>query len=364
MNFVRKIGYFSAFLLPALVVAGYYGGGYWNLLPIAFVFVLVPVADRLVGLDTSNLSAEEKPRVGEEFFYRAVTFAWTYVQLGLFAWLCFVLAGRGLTTGVEWTLFTLGFGLVTGGIGITVAHELGHKKSKLEQFYSLVLLMTVSYMHFFIEHNRGHHVNVATPMDPATARKGQNAYRFWWQSTLGSWVHAWKLEQESLQRKGRPTWSLANRMLLYLKLPLLFCGMLTWLSSELAGRIVWEMPLFFFAQSLVAVTLLELVNYIEHYGMMRRVLAPGHYERVNPQHSWNTSYQVSNFFLFQLQRHSDHHYHASKRYQILDHYDESPQLPYGYPTMILIALVPPLWFRTIDPLLESWRKKSAITTPS
>jgi alkane 1-monooxygenase len=364
MNAFRKIGFFSAFILPALVVAGYYGGGYWNLLPIIFVFVLVPVADSVVGVDTSNVTAEQKPLVGEEFFYRAVTYCWTYVQLGLFVWVCFVLAERGFTSAVEWVLFTLSFGLVTGGIGITVAHELGHKKSSLEQFYSQALLMTVGYMHFFIEHNRGHHVNVATPLDPATAPKGQSAYRFWWQSTLGSWQHAWKLEKESLERKGGSTWSLGNRMLLFTKLPLLFCALLTWLASELSGRIVWEMPIFFVAQSVVAITLLELVNYIEHYGMSRRMLETGHYERVNPLHSWNTSYRVSNFFLFQLQRHSDHHYHASKRYQVLDHFDESPQLPFGYPTMILIALVPPLWFRMIDPLLESWKKKTALTTLS
>ncbi len=361
MNVFGKIGYFSAFLLPALVVAGYYGGGYWNLLPAVFVFVLVPLADALVGLDTKNVAAELKPVIGEDYFYRAVTFTWTYVQMALFVWLGVMMAGQGLSSATEWILFTLGFGLVTGGIGITVAHELGHKKSKLEQFYSLALLMTVGYMHFFIEHNRGHHVNVATPLDPATAHKGQSAYRFWWQSTVGSWRHAWKLERESIERKGRAVWSLENRMLLYTKLPVLFCLLLTWFSSQLAGRIVWEMPVFFVLQSLVAITLLELVNYIEHYGMSRQLLASGQYERVNPLHSWNTSYRVSNFFLFQLQRHSDHHYHASKRYQVLDHYDESPQLPYGYPTMILIALVPGLWFRVIDPLLESWQQHTALT---
>jgi alkane 1-monooxygenase len=364
MNALRKLGFFSAFLLPALVVAGYYGGGLWNLLPILFVFVVVPLTDTLVGLDTANVPAEKKPIVGEEFFYRAVTYAWTYIQLGFFAWVSVMFADRGLTSAVEWVLFTLGFGLVTGGIGITVAHELGHKKSTLEQFYSQALLMTVGYMHFFIEHNRGHHVNVATPLDPATAHKGQDAYRFWWQSTIGSWIHAWKLEKESLERRGRSFWSIDNRMLIYTNLPILFCLTLTWFSSELSGRIVWELPVFFVAQSLVAITLLELVNYIEHYGMTRRMIAPGQYERVNPLHSWNTSYLISNFFLFQLQRHSDHHYHASKRYQVLDHYDQSPQLPYGYPTMILIALLPPLWFRTIDPLLESWQKQIALTNPS
>ena len=364
MKVIRKMGFVSAFILPALVVAGYYGSGYWNLLAIAFVFALVPAVDRLVGVDTSNIEMERKSKVAEDFFYRAVTYTWTFVQVALFGWVSFAFGNRGLASAAEWILFTLSFGLVTGGIGITVAHELGHKKSKLEQFYSLVLLMTVGYMHFFLEHNRGHHVNVATPLDPATASRGQSAYRFWWQSTVGSWRHAWTLEKESLRRRGHTVWSLDNRMFAFTILPLLFFSLLTGLASELAGRMVWEFPVFLVAQSLVAITLLELVNYIEHYGMIRKELAPGQYERVNPLHSWNTSYMISNFFLFQLQRHSDHHYHASKRYQVLDHFDESPQLPFGYPTMILIALVPPLWFRTIDPLLESWQRQTALTNPS
>lgn len=358
MNGFRKIGYLCAFILPALVVAGYYGGGPWNLLPILFVFVLVPLADRLAGVDTTNIDKELQPAVAGDYYYRFINYAWTYVQLGLFVWVCFVFAGRGLTSAVEWIAFTIGFGLVTGGIGITVAHELGHKKSKLEQFYSLALLMTVGYMHFFIEHNRGHHVNVATPLDPATARKGQDAYRFWWQSTLGSWRHAWQLERASLRQKEGDMNPRGNRMILFTLLPVLFFAGLTSVTSYLAGRFVWEMSVFLVAQSVVAVTLLELVNYIEHYGMARRELAPGQYERVNPLHSWNTSYRISNFFLFQLQRHSDHHYHAAKRYPVLDHFEESPQLPFGYPTMILIALVPPLWFRMINPLLESWQMQT------
>jgi alkane 1-monooxygenase len=147
-------------------------------------------------------------------------------------------------------------------------------------------------------------------------------------------------------------------MLHYTVLPLFFCAALTFISSQWAGRFVWEFPIFFFAQSVLAFTLLELVNYVEHYGIHRKEIASGQYERVNPLHSWNASHLISNFFLFQLQRHSDHHYNASKRYQILDHYDESPQLPYGYPTMILIALVPPLWFRLMNPRLKQWEEKT------
>lgn len=361
MNVLRKIGYLSAFILPALVVTGYQFGGFWNFLPIGFVFVVVPLADRWFGLDTQNVAAEKEELIAGDFYYRFVTYAWLLVQSLLFAWLCFVMAGPKLRSALDWILFTVDFGLVTGGIGITVAHELGHKKSAFDRFCSQFLLMMVFYMHFYIEHNRGHHVHVATPQDPATAARGQNAYKFWWQSVSGSWQHAWKLEKEQLLRKGASPWGLKNRMLLYSILPLLFVALLTLVASVLAGRWVWEMPLFVVAQSLVAITLLELVNYIEHYGITRKELAPGQFEKVNPLHSWNSSYAVSNFFLFQLQRHSDHHYHASKRYQVLSHFNESPQLPFGYPAMILVALIPPLWFHTMDPLLDTWKNKTLVT---
>jgi alkane 1-monooxygenase len=257
-----------------------------------------------------------------------------------------------LTTWYEWAGFVLSFALVTGGIGITVAHELGHKKSLLERTYGKILLMTVSYMHFYIEHNRGHHVTVATPEDPATAHKGENFYRFWIRSVFEGYAHAWKLERESLARKNQRVISIHNEMIWFAILPFAFCGLLMLIFSNITGRIVWEVPAFFFAQSILAFTLLELVNYVEHYGIVRREISPGRYERVNPLHSWNASHMVSNFFLFQLQRHSDHHAFAYKRYQVLNHYDESPQLPFGYPTMIMTALVPPLWFKMMNTRLE------------
>jgi alkane 1-monooxygenase len=256
----------------------------------------------------------------------------------------------------EWVGFIVSFSLVTGGIGITVAHELGHKKSMLERLYGKILLMTVCYMHFYIEHNRGHHVLVATPDDPATARKNESFYKFWLRSVFKGYAHAWKLEEESLRRKGYVTWSSRNEMIRFAFLPVLFCGALTLVFSLFLNRFPWEVPLFFFSQSFLAFSLLELVNYVEHYGIMRKEISPGKYERVNPLHSWNASHLLSNFFLFQLQRHSDHHAYAHKRYQVLDHYDQSPQLPFGYPTMILLALVPPVWFGMMNKRLEKWQE--------
>jgi alkane 1-monooxygenase len=362
---LKKLGFFTAFIIPVLVITGFYLGGYWNYLTIFFSFIMIPLIDQALGVDTSNATNQEVKAKAEEFYYRFVTYIWTYVQLIFMGWGAYAVTSAKLLTPFDWIGFLVSFALVTGGIGITVAHELGHKKSALERFYGKALLMTVCYMHFYIEHNRGHHVTVATPEDPATARKNESFYMFWVRSVFGGYLHAWKLERESLARKNRSPFSIHNEMIRFAIIPFLFCGLLTLVFSYLLGRFTWEIPLFFFAQSFLAFSLLELVNYVEHYGIVRKEIAPGKYERVNPLHSWNASHLISNFFLFQLQRHSDHHAFAHKRYQVLNHYDESPQLPFGYPTMIIIAMFPPIWFGLMNKRLEHWNEVSGmqIATP-
>jgi alkane 1-monooxygenase len=356
---LHKLGFFTAFIIPALVIIGFYADGYWNYLPIIFSFFLIPMLDQQLGVDTSNVLEAEAKLKGEAFYYRFVTFIWTFVQIGFTIWGAYAAASGRLNSVWEWIGFTISFSLVTGGIGITVAHELGHKKSALERFYGKVLLMTVAYMHFYIEHNRGHHVTVATPEDPATARKNESYYAFWVRSVFKGYAHAWKLESESLKRKSQSVLSIHNEMIWFALLPVLFCGTLTFVFTVWLNKPAWEIPMFFCVQSFLAFSLLELVNYVEHYGIVRKEISPGKYERVNPLHSWNASHLLSNFFLFQLQRHSDHHAFAHKRYQVLNHYDESPQLPYGYPTMILLALVPPLWFGLMNKRLERWQTGEA-----
>ncbi len=357
VNPIKKLGFFTAFILPVLVVTGFYAGGYWNFSTLIFAFIIIPVLDTISGIDKTNVDDRQARIVNDEKYYRFVTFIWTYVQLAFVFWGCYAISLNRFSNNFEYIGFLTGFALVTGGIGITVAHELGHKQPWHERLYSKILLMTVCYMHFFIEHNRGHHVQVATPDDPATARKGESFYAFWFRSVFVGYVHAWKLERERLHKKGLPVWHWHNEMIAFAILPLVFCAFLTYLFGYQDGIINWHIPMFFFAQSVLAFTLLELVNYVEHYGILRRELAPGKYERVNPLHSWNASHLISNFFLFQLQRHSDHHAQAGKRYQILKHYDESPQLPFGYPTMILLALVPPLWFTVMDKRLDDWSQQ-------
>jgi alkane 1-monooxygenase len=216
--------------------------------------------------------------------------------------------------------------------------------------------MTVSYMHFFIEHNKGHHVWVATPKDPATSRKGESFYRFYFRSVFGSFLSAWEIEKERLRRKNISAWSFQNDMILYTILPFVFCGFLMVSLYLYSGSFSLNVPIFFFVQGILGFSLLEAVNYI-----VRNEIANGRYERVNPLHSWNSNYLVTNFYLFQLQRHSDHHANASRRYQVLRHFDESPQMPQGYPAMMMMALVPPLWFKVMDNRLEKWKMESGLS---
>ena len=356
VSVARRIGFYAAFIIPGLVVVGFYLGGMWNYLALLFAFVILPVLDQLIGTDPSNVPGSEVERVESEYFYRFVIYLWTYLQLAMIVWGAYAVATNRLSNVWEWFGFIVSFSLITGGIGITVAHELGHKKSSVERLYARLLLMTVCYMHFTIEHNRGHHVSVATPEDPATARRDQSFFSFWLRSVFVGYIHAWKLEKERLNKKGLSRFSTKNEMLWCAVLPILLCALLTIVFSR--NGVYWHVPLFFFSQSVFAFTLLELVNYVEHYGILRREISPGKYERVNPLHSWNSSHLLSNFFLFQLQRHSDHHVYAHKRYQILDHHDESPQLPFGYSTMIILALVPPLWYTVMNRRLETWLSKS------
>lgn len=352
---LKKIGFFSALILPALLVLGYELGGANLWLIHGFVFVLVPMMDFLINRNISNIPKEAVGKVSKEYFYKLVTFIWVYVQVALLFWGFHVVSVENFGFW-EWLAFTSGTSLVTGGIGITVAHELGHKSEKIQQVYAQILLMTVCYMHFFIEHNRGHHVRVATPDDPATSRFGENFYTFWIRSVRDGYINAWELEKERLAKKGLSVWSLQNQMIWFQIMPVTFIGLAFLAFSFLQNRLVWEVPIFFFAQSILAFTLLEAVNYLEHYGMERKKLANGYYEKVTPLHSWNASESVSNFLLFQLQRRSDHHAYAFKPYQVLNHYDESPQLPAGYSAMILVAFFPPLWFALMNPRLEKWKQ--------
>lgn len=357
MKFGKKISFLVSYSLVLVIVGSYYlGGASLTFAGIVFAYVIIPLLDEWLGRDPNNVLESEFDELTQDRYFDVLVYSHVYIQYGLLLWGSYVLTFDALTT-TQSVGFILSLGVYASSI-INVAHELGHRPNPVAQFHARLALLSVNYMHFVIEHNRGHHVHVATADDPATSHKNQSVYAFWRQSVLGGYRSTWRLEAKRLGRIDRPVWSDANEMIRFALLPLLLVAALTALFSVWAGRVVWIVPIYFVFQSVIAFLSLECVNYIEHYGIVRRELAPGRYERVNPLHSWNANHLLSNLILFQLQRHSDHHAFAARPYQVLRHFDESPQLPFGYPVMILMSLVPPLWFSVMNPRLETWQVRA------
>ncbi len=308
--------------------------------PLLLVYVLLPLLDLAVGEDTGNPPESAVPSLEADRYYRWIT--WAVVPL---LWFWFV-AGAWYATRAElpwhgWLALALSTGVV-GGFCINAGHELGHKKTRIEQVLAQWVLAPTAYGHFVVEHNRGHHRDVATFEDPASARMGESIWRFVLREWPGAWRRAWRLEAERLGRDGRSVGSFGNEIIQTGLLTLaLWSGLMLWLGAEVLG--------FLLLASAWANFQLSSANYIEHYGLKRATDADGRPERCSPRHSWNSNSLISNWVLFHLQRHADHHAHAARRYQSLRHFDDAPQLPTGYFGMFLLAYVPPLWFRVMDP---------------
>ena len=319
-----------------------------NLLTPFWVFVVFPLLDTWVGIDPRNPTQAQEPRLATARSLRRLPLAALPVYAALLLWGAPAFA-RLLDTAPPAALaLGLSLGLIGGAIGITFAHELIHKPGAFERNAGGVLLSLVAYGGFKVEHVFGHHVDVATPRDTSTARLGESSYAFLWRAWRLNPVRAWQLAGDRLRARGLPAWHWHNEMYRWNGLSLAVAAAATaWLG--VAGLA------FFVLQAFVAVTLLELVNYIEHYGLLRRQGADGRYERVTPRHSWNDSHRLSNHALLNLQRHSDHHAHAARRYPALRHHHDAPQLPAGYATLVLLALLPPLWRRVMDPRVAAWQ---------
>lgn len=327
--------YYYGLILPASAFVGLELGGYWTLLTAAIAFAVLPIADTLRGVDNDSPAPTEISDLESRWSYRIVLYVVVLVQTVLLARACWVWSQAHQQVW-EYAFQVLGIGIVTGGLGITVAHELGHRNVWWERLLGYVLLVEVWYAHFVAEHTAGHHKNVGRREDPATARLGESAYAFVVRSVVQSWLHVWKMEAARLRGKGRTPYGLGNRMWLW------------WLISPTLAALIgmiggWHVALLLVLQGVVAFILLELVNYVEHYGLERKEIKPGIAERFAPKHAWESRYVVSNFVLFKLQRHADHHLLPQRRYQSLRVHDESPQLPHGYPAMLLLSLVPSLW---------------------
>jgi len=312
---------------------------FWWLGPI-WILALVPILDTVLGTDASNPPDWAVPQLEADRYYRWLTYLYLPLQyLGLL-WAARLAVHGGLSA---WS--QLGLALTVGtvaGIGINTAHELGHKRDRLERRLSKVALAQTGYGHFYVEHNRGHHSRVSTPDDPASARLGESFWRFLPRTVAGSARSAWELAAAAQRRRGRRVWSPRNDVLNAWALSaLLFGGLVAWLG-------VGVIP-FLAVQATFGFALLEVVNYIEHYGLLRQRVANGRYERCRPGHSWNSNNLASNLVLYHLERHSDHHANPTRRYQSLRNFDDAPQLPSGYALMICLAIVPPLWRRVMDP---------------
>ena len=340
-------------LLPFSVWVGYRLGGAYNFLTPLLVFGLIPLLDLLFGVDARNPGEQEMNTLGKDRRFRIIPWLCAPLQVAFVIWAAYVVTRHSLGF-VETVGFVFSVGITSGALGINVSHELVHRiNNRFEPFLGRMMLATVGYLHWAVEHVKGHHRNVATPRDPATARLGESFYEFWPRTVIGGFRSAWEIEAQRLERKGRGIWSPHNAIVRYLVVEVFLVAGLAWAFG-------FGAVFFFIAQSLVAVSLLEVVNYLEHYGMERRKLEDGRYEKVTPLHSWNASHWVTNHFLFNLQRHSDHHASPAHRYQLLRHFEESPQLPNGYAGMVLLALVPPLWRRVMDGRVEAFRDKQGV----
>ena len=306
---------------------------------LAWVLVAIPLLDWMFGEDRSNPPDWAVDQLQEERFYRWCTYLFLPLQYAGLVFACWIIATQDLS----W-ISMLGYAFTVGtvaGVGINTAHELGHKSPKVERQLAKLALAQSGYGHFYVEHNRGHHNRVATPEDPASSRIGESFWAFLPRTVNGGARSGWELEAKRLTAQGKNVWSLQNDVITAWALtPILF--------ATLTAAFGWKVLPFLLVQMVFGFSLLEVVNYLEHYGLQRQRTESGRYERCQPEHSWNSNHIASNVLLYQLERHSDHHAHPTRRFQALRHFSESPQLPSGYGLMLGMAYMPPLWRRVMD----------------
>lgn len=340
----KRYAWLISLLIPALSASGpllYWASGQlaalW--LPLLLTYGIFPILDFVLGQDLSNPPEAAVPKLEADRYYRYVTYALVPILWGGFVFGIWFYASHSLPWHAQLAgILSLG---VVGGYGINLGHELGHKRTKLERWLAKLILALTGYGHFYIEHNRGHHRDVATPQDPASSRMGETIYAFLLREMPGALLRAWQLEAERLAAQGRSRFSLANEIIQPMLITLaLYAALLLWLGLA-------ALPLLLLA-AFWSNFQLTTANYIEHYGLLRQKGPDGRYKPCQPRHSWNSNQVLSNWAVLHLQRHSDHHAHPLRRYQSLRHFDEAPQLPSGYFGMFLIAYVPPLWFWLMD----------------
>lgn len=343
------LGYYLGHFIPISTFILYAINPNLTYLTIFLAFGLIPILDQIVGKDHTNFDSETQKRIEKSLPYKICPIVGLPLLIYLLVWASQEAAMHGVDSGAFWGLvFSLGISSTI--LGGAAGHELIHRTNKLENFCGQLYLSSFFYGHFSIEHIIGHHVRVSTPDDPTSSRYGETLYQFLPRTIIGSYMSVFNFEKKRLARKNLPWYSFKNRLWAYLILPLSFAFILFESFGEAA-------LIFYMAQSFVAIILVEMVNYIEHYGLQREKMPNGKYEKVTPFHSWNADYVMSNYFLFSLPRHSDHHAHATIRYQNLRSFPKAPQMPHGYPSMYLVALFPPIWFKVMNPLVKEYNQK-------
>lgn len=343
-SYFKKLKYFVVLIFPVAAFSAFAFNGLWTILPAILFFGVVPLAELFLSPDHQNAETEERLSRSKDKFYDWFLYLLVPLQLVvLTAFLVSVSAPEIETFELIGRIVSMG--MMCGLLGITLGHELGHRTKRFEQFLGEIALLTSLENHFLPYHNLGHHRNAATRRDPATARRNETVYAFWFRSQFGSYIQAWQFEFEKGRKHNRRAFSPRNRMISYTIAQIALLGGIYYFFGLLA-------TLAFTAAAFIGKLLLETVNYIEHYGLLRKRDAGGRYERVKPEHSWNSDHVLGRAILLELSRHSDHHFRASKHFQSLDSISTSPQMPTGYPGMMLLSLVPPIWFRFMNKRID------------
>lgn len=338
----RALKYLLPFILYAGAIRSFHAQGIVVWFPLFFAWIIIPLVELFIKPDAKNMGAAEEELAKADKLYDIILYLIVPLQFMTLYFFLNNISDPALKwydiLGRIWVM-----GLMCGVFGINAGHELGHRVNVFEQTLAKMLLLTSLYMHFFIEHNKGHHKRVATPEDPSSARFGEWVFAFYFRTIIFSYFSAWNIAGKDVKKlvrgggKGRPIFSLHNEMIQFHLIQIAFMVLIFFMFG-------WLVMLYFLAAAFIGILLLETVNYIEHYGLQRKAISDGQYERAMPAHSWNSDHVIGRLFLFELSRHSDHHYLASRKYQVLRHHDDAPQMPTGYPGMMILALMPPIWF--------------------
>jgi alkane 1-monooxygenase len=337
---LKDLKYLSALTVPLSAIIGLYFKGFWLFFTPIYVFGFIPILELILKEENSNYLENEITSRSINPVFDWLLYLNLPIVYALLSWSFIEVSLYGFET-YEFIGLVLSVGIVLGGNGINVAHELGHRQASKLRFIGKALLLPSLYMHFYIEHNFGHHLHAATKEDPATARYKQSVYSFWVTSTFRQYFSAWSIQKQLLKNYKLSFFSLRNDMFWYLIIQSSYLIIVFFIFGKTA-------LLFAVLTAISGFLLLETVNYIEHYGLLRMKKDSGRYERVSEIHSWNSNHVIGRILLYELTRHSDHHLRTSKKYQVLECHDESPQLPYGYPTSMVLALLPPLWFAIMN----------------